>query len=449
MSLKVIELNDCGIKVGDESGIILESPGFALVTDDKVEVGESAKQHARLQPTNSFNKYWHELSLDPVSQSEKVRHYADLAYAQLLQLSEAAKIDKDVIFAVPGNFTRQQLSILLGLVQQCPFETIGLVDAALAASVSLAQSEHIVYADIQLHQVVVNKLTVIGDNVETGGVVQIPGVGYQNFINLMMQIATDMFIQQCRFNPQHNAESEQQLYNEIPSWLLQGETEKTLQLELKNAGATYVAKLPREALISALNDYYTKIVEQVQAMASTTNTQLLLSANLAELPGFQSAVKKFSNFSAVEEDLVNYACHQYRDLITCSGRAIHLVHKLPAESQHGEAYSDNKWESQSEHPTHALFSGRAIAIDRIEIKNKTKLNGSFQVGAAIVMNIESLPESLGRIEKRGEQVYLNTDELEVFLNDYPVTGERLLSLGDRICFIKSGEEISLIQVSDG
>ncbi|GIT23425.1 MAG: hypothetical protein CM1200mP40_31070 [Gammaproteobacteria bacterium] len=56
MALNVIELNDRGIKVGDESGIIVQSPGFALVVDDKLEVGETAEQQARFnQPTVSIS----------------------------------------------------------------------------------------------------------------------------------------------------------------------------------------------------------------------------------------------------------------------------------------------------------------------------------------------------------------------------------------------------------
>ena len=67
MSLKVIELNDSGIVVGDKDGIIAQSPGFAFAAEDSLEIGEVAEQKARLQPTNSYNKYWHELSLEPIS----------------------------------------------------------------------------------------------------------------------------------------------------------------------------------------------------------------------------------------------------------------------------------------------------------------------------------------------------------------------------------------------
>ena len=448
MALNVIELNDSGIKVGDESGIIVQSPGFALVVDDKLEVGETAEQQARLQPTNSFNKYWHDLNLEPISHGNKFRHYADLAYAQLVHLAEVWEINNDVIFAVPGNFSRQQLAILLGLAQQSPFTTIGVVDSALAAAVTAAQAEHTVFADIQLHQVVLTKLAIVDDYLATEGVVQIPGVGNQNFMNLMMQIATDMFIQQCRFNPQHNAESEQQLYNELPKWLLQDVKEKTLQLELKSASAMHTAKLPRAMLITSLNEYYKKINEQINAITLDNNTQLLLSKTLSELPGFQASLNQNCSVAIVEDHLVNAACYQYRDIINSSDEGIHLVTKFPVESL-GPKETESDTSEATDNPTHALFLNRAISISTIEIKNNVQLNGSVAAVKVIVMNIENLPESLGRIDKRSNGVYLNSGEQEVFLNDKPVTGEQLLALGDRIRFASDGEEISLIKVANG
>ena len=134
MSLKVIELNDNALRVGDDSGILVESPGFALAVENKkLILGEAAKQQARIHPTNSYNRYWHELSIDPLNQTAGIRHFADIAYAHLLHLAKAGEIDGDEIFAVPGNFTRAHLAILLGLVNQSPFRTAGLVDSALAA----------------------------------------------------------------------------------------------------------------------------------------------------------------------------------------------------------------------------------------------------------------------------------------------------------------------------
>jgi hypothetical protein len=122
-----------------------------------------------------------------------------------MHLAEEAEIEGDVIFAVPGNFTRQQLAILLGLVNHTPFKAGGVVNSAVAAAALAAEASNIIYIDLQLHQAVVTRLNTQDDHLQAGTTIQVPGVGSQNFMDLMMQMATGMFIQQCRFNPQHNA----------------------------------------------------------------------------------------------------------------------------------------------------------------------------------------------------------------------------------------------------
>jgi hypothetical protein len=450
MSLKVIELNDSGIKVGDESGIIVQSPGFALASDDSIEVGEAAEQQARLQPTRAYNKYWHELSLDPVSHGNRIRHFADIAYAQLLHLAEAGDIDADVIFAVPGNFTRRQLAILLGLARQSPFNPIGVVDSALAAAIAAARSRSVIYADIQLHQVVLTRLKVKDDHLTTESVVQIPGVGSQNFKDQMMQLATGLFIQQCRFNPQHNAESEQQLYNSLPLWLRQDDD--TLMLELKSATTSHRAKMPKESLISNLSGHYRNINRQITALATDHDMQLMLSAELAALPGFTASLAN-PDLIVVEPHIVNETVLQYRDLITTAGEeGVSLIDKLPAAGINGEPAGralQTQTEGAAGLPTHALYGNRALAVDSIEIWNRQALNGNAAATQAIVMSLSGLPERLGRIEKRRGGVFLDSGAQEVLLNDATVSGEQRLALGDRIRFSEDAQEICLIQVSDG
>ena len=49
MSVKIIELNDRAVHVGDETGVILQSPGFALAEGSSIVLGEAAERQARLR----------------------------------------------------------------------------------------------------------------------------------------------------------------------------------------------------------------------------------------------------------------------------------------------------------------------------------------------------------------------------------------------------------------
>lgn len=454
MSLKVIELNDNAIRVGDENGIILQSPGFALAVGDELELGDAAQRQARIQPTNSYNKYWHELSLEPISHGNGIRHQADLAYAHLLYLARLGKIDDDVIFAVPGNFTRQQLSILLGLAKQSPFNPVGVVDSALAAAISTDHGDSVICADIQLHQVVLTKLVTANDQLRTDSVIQVPGVGSQDFMSLMMHLATGLFIQQCRFNPQHDAESEQQLYNALPHWLRQDDSNKSsLLLELKTQHAVHTAKMPRESLLNNLSGHYKNIGQQIAALAAGRNVQLLISGELAELPGFTASLAGYNSMKILNPGTVSAACLDYREHIIRTEDAIHLVNSLPiARVGRQKAISDSSGSEQSDAqqlPTHALFKNRAIAISCIEIQNNEHLNGDASAANCITLSRADLPAHLGRIEKQNEEIYLDSGKQEFLLNQVRVCGKQNLKLGDQVQFTEGSEAIRFIQVHNG
>lgn len=430
MGLKVIELNDNALRVGDGSGILVESPGFALAHNKQLQLGDDAKQQARIHPTNSYNRYWHELSLDPINNTPGIRHFADIAYAHLLHLAKEGGVDGDVIFAVPGNFTRAHLAILLGLVKQSPFRTVGLVDSALAAvSSTLSEFDSYVYAEMQLHQVVLTKITADDNTLKRESVIQVPGVGSQNFMDLMMQLATDLFIQQCRFNPQHDAESEQQLYNALPTWLQQNDGDQnSLLLELTANTAVHTAKMPRENLISILSRHYKSIGQQVAELAAVGNSKLLLSPEFAALPGFNSYLSESIKTKLLPVDAISKSVFQNREGIIRGGEQVELVTTLA--KNRGTAKANAKAASKvaaklEEAATHALIGSTAIPL------GKTGLLGE-----------------LGRIEKRGNGFYLDSGKKEFLLNEHKVAGEHELSVGDLIQFSEGSESIRLIQVSN-
>lgn len=442
MTLKVIELNDKAIKVGDESGILLRSPGFVLADGKTVLLGEEAEKQARLKPTSAFNKYWQELSLEPFRQHEKFRHYADFAHAHLIHVAEQAELDHDVIFAVPGSFSRQQIAILMGLAKHSPLRPVGVVDSALAMAVAATTADTVIHADIQLHQVVLTRLRRKDDLLQTDSVIQVPGVGSQHFMDLMMKLATNLFIQQSRFNPQHNAESEQQLYNALPGWLAQNDKEGNLILELSNGGSVYTAKWPRQSLVSSLGGHYRRIAQQLAALAAADPAQLLLSEELAALPGLQATLVDYPNLLVVDSHSGLAGCLERADLIISGEEAVHRVTALPLAS------AAPVGAELAPLPTHALFRDHAYALSGLEIRNQESVNGHSAAVAGLALSIAGLPDRLGRIEKTGDGLCFQGEAAQFFVNDEQCHGRAALALGDRLRFPGSDESIRLIRVSD-
>lgn len=432
MSLKVIELNDAMLKVGDASGIVCQSPGFALAQDKALVLGEAAEQQAKLHPTHSYNKYWYELSVDPLPHGKFIRHYADLAYAQLQDLMQQAAIENDVLLAVPGNFTRQQLAILLGLAKTCQLNIVGVVDSALAAAQSHLVEKQLVYAEQQLHQVVLTRLNYNNNALGVDTVVQIPGVGSQNMIDQIMQLATNAFIQQCRFNPQHNAETEQQLYNAVSGWWRQSNVDESgLVLELQVGSNAYTAKMPRETLISSLGNHYKKIQQQLVALTNSGSNGILLNSGIASLPGLRQLVDDKHIVKAVSDDAIIRTCLDYEAQIRSHETGIKLVSSLTLSTGPGNSDGstvDTKTVPDNL-PTHVLYRHQAIPLTAL------RANGNL-----------NLPKVPGDIISSPHAVILDSGNKEFLLNAQPVKGRLELALGDRVQEKGSSDTLTLIRV---
>ena len=281
---------------------------------------------------------------------------------------------------------------------------------------------------MQLHQVVLTKIIVGKGGLQRESVIQVPGVGSQKFMDLMMDLVTSLFIEQCRFNPQHDAESEQQLYNALPSWLENDDkSQNSLLLELKANTAVYTAKMPRESLVNNLSKHYKSISQQLAQLAMDTNCKLLLSSDFAGLPGFRSFLGESIELEELPGDAICRAVILNQDNIANSDGHIQLTTSLPrvAVSMEVANQSDSaETRPAREQATHVLLGSTAIPLGEV-----------------------NLPK-LGQIKQDGDGFYLDSGKQEFLLNRHKVVGKHALSLGDLIQSSEDSELIQLIQVSN-
>lgn len=321
MSVAIIELNDSEIRVARDDEIVLRSPGYAVVSRNGVEVGSAAARKARLNPRAQQNRYWQNLNLDPLpSPTARVRHHADLAYAHLLEIHEQSGRPDEVLFAVPGHYSNEQLALLLGLVEASPFRAVGLVDSAVAAAASRAGPGTWVHAEIYLHQTVLTHLEVT-EEVSRTSVEAVDGAGLVAVMDDCAAMISELFIRQSRFDPQHHAETEQSLYNQIPECLRALGDNSEAAIEIPYQRTAYLVKLPRAAVLEALQPVYRKI-----ARALPEGAFPLIGDRLSGLPGF---VAQLGAAEVLGPECVFQSCRAQFERIRSSGSALDFVTRLP------------------------------------------------------------------------------------------------------------------------
>lgn len=283
----IIELNDSGILLANTSGLRLCEPGYAWLTPNGIHTGEAARRHAYLEPQRVHHQFWSQLSLTPLNLTSShanghARHHADLAYNQLLQLHHAAGEPQQVIFSVPGTFSREQLSILLGLAQAAPFEAAGLVDSAVAGATTLSESGEWLHLDLHLHQTVLTRLR-IGAQVERLHVQAVAGAGLKALFDNWAHHIAHLFIRQYRYDPLHTATSEQQLHDRIDEWLQRLAHDHEIAIELDSRRGTYSLNLASETFAVSNEALLERLRHAIDQQGQGCRG-LLISDRVARLP---------------------------------------------------------------------------------------------------------------------------------------------------------------------
>lgn len=446
MSPSIIELNDSEIRVARGTDIILRTPGYAVLKPDTVILGTEAIQLSHLHPRETSNRFWSNLNQDPLAtRTSLARHNADLAYRQLLMIHEQADKPEEFIFSVPGSFSEEQLSLLLGIVEACPFAAAGLVDTAVAAAVAaISEQGNYVHIDIHLHETVLTFLN-IQEEVRREEVRIVDDCGITDIYDACAGLLADLFVQQSRFDPLHHAETEQALYDQIPACLAALNDRNEVSVEIRFEKARHQARLFREPLLQTLDRLYTRILERINGHES-----VLIGDRLGDLPGFGERIR---SGRLLAQESVFHGIHRNLTVIHAPGPPLRFVISLPvsrdteaapavakplvanpASDDSGSGGYRHAWEPEV---THVLIHHQAFPLGRKPV----------YLSAEGTIARERQDNSHCSATREEEGVFVRQEaELSLFVNGHRINGDSLVHAGDTLGFAGSDTTFRFIHV---
>lgn len=459
-----LELIDAGLVLAQQrsgaasetTGVLHEVPGIAVLEEAETFTGSEAAPRIRLKPLIAHTNFWRTLNTEPlVRPSQLARTTADLAFKQADALLGAYKPDPDgVLLAIPAGYSREQLGLLLGVINETGVSVAGVVDAALAACSLEPAPARVLHLDLELHQAILTVLEYVGG--ERAGLKRsryeiAPRHGLLSLQQSWMRLIAENFVRHTRFDPLHDAASEQRLLDQLPGWLAQLADEPLLTLTLQFGERELAIELQREQFLAAAEAHYAELLKLVQgARVAGLPIELRVSQRVAAMPGLIERLSSLRDckLRVLSRGAAALGALAHSAVIRRPADALALVYHLPViRAEHSAASGADEESTPAQlRPTHLLFQGRAWAISEQPLA----------IGWSVAPDSRSLvlpsaAPGLSRshctvVRRNGSVVIEDRSTYGSYVNEERVVGRTALTVGDRLRLGSPGITLELIQL---
>jgi hypothetical protein len=460
-----LDLGDSGLLGVAEGGAVFgPSPGCALVEGGEPVFGEETLKRSRLSPRLVASDYWSRLATDPLGPPfPDGLTSADLVHAHLGSVWRKAKAGtREVLLAVPGVYDERQLGLLLGIAQSLEMPVAGLVDSAVAAASAGFSGERLLCLDVGLRRALVTEIRQ-GTSLVRERVVRLERWGLDEVIDGQMRGAAEAFVRLARFDPLHDAPTEQALFDRLPGWLRSLERDGGVRASLPAAGGEATIELRQSEAEAWTARFAEELSQQVSVLKRAGEpATILVSAHAARLPGLTGRLAAVRGVEVVllPAQAAAAGALRERDAIRSPAGALRLVTRLPRPRAPDGTIGGGAVivpprarpapaTGTAPRPTHVLlgFTARAITGEPLVLGTAPPATGRW-------VRVEGETAGVSRahcrlFESAGEVVVEDLSTWGTYVNGERVVGRAVLAAGDRIRMGSPGVELSLVAAQEG
>ncbi|MCH2098630.1 MAG: hypothetical protein MK142_09605, partial [Pseudomonadales bacterium] len=276
--------------------------------------------------------------------------------------------------------------------------------------------------EAQMHGAALTLIERDGDSLQRSSVIDLPALGLAPLREATMNVIADCFVRETRFDPLHDAQTEQRLYDHLDAWLAELARGQEAELELQTAAQVHRVNLRPRRIEDKLGPRFDALLEALPAGAD-----LLVGPRLAAIPGLMARLREAARgaVEAFSEAAVTASTLAHEDDIRQDGDALRFVTRLRAGATPTVQASGTERESTPEvspHPapvaapqaapevsateadapthddavTHVLLGHRAWPLSQARI----------EIGGPNGLDSARLPLHLGTLEQRADGWHL-------------------------------------------
>ncbi|MCP4832726.1 MAG: FHA domain-containing protein [Gammaproteobacteria bacterium] len=440
MSFLGIELNDAGITCVTDAGVVFSEPGCALLNDQGMVFGAAAQQAASRFPRAFHDRYWLRLSDEPLTAGlGGVQTCADLVHAQLAQIWEVTANDvSQVAFSVPSYWSRDQLALLLGISQELDIPLKGLVENPVAATRRPYPGYELLNIETGMHLTGISHMHSEASEIKYA-LDTVADTGVVALRRTCAEYISGRFLECCRFDPLHDAESEQGVYDLMDEWLATLVQSGTTKIRMNYKGNDYSALLDVASLSSQLRRCSQALIQVLRSVVSVDQpTALQIDAHLASYPGVVDMLLELPGcdvFVLESGAAARGLWARHKNLLNNSSSTeagCSLSVSLPFDQLPVQAAEKVVPAIMNCSPTHLLHAGVAYRLGALAFHIGTELDTS-DYGFLVSSRHAGVSRQHCSIELSEGHVRLNDySRFGTFLNGRKLKGSAILQTGDLV-----------------
>jgi hypothetical protein len=456
MSVLGLHLDDAAATVARDGALLSTAPSIVHADpDDGVRFGHPAADTVRRAPHRVSSTHWSSL----VRGDAPARAAMPVLRAELRARVAALHRPGDALqVAVPAALDPAALAWVLGACRAESLPVTALHDAAAVAVAALGLEGAVLVLEAGLHHVAVSRVAADGGTARRRAVRITRETGLMPLRQAWMQSVAEAMLLRSRFDPLHDAASEQRLFDRIDAAAAAATAEGSAIVELptRDGGSVSVA-LSRDQFAAAAGPVHRAALAMIEGLRPPgTAFTLLVPAAAATVPGLCEGLLGIPGVRmlSLPDGLVARAVSQVGpgagaeatgtpdDAVTLH-RAVTFVAPIGSGVEIAPA---SALASRGTPPTHVLWNGEAVALaDALEV-GRGPVAGGIRLEAGMA-GVSRLHCSLRRSPQGAEIV--DHSRYGTWLNGLRVAGRASLWAGDRIRIGDPGVELALIAVGGG
>ena len=448
-----IELDDRSVSFAREGRVLSSAPSAVWDGSTGDLPGANAWSGLRRHPTAASTRHLGSLLSQPVATDRTVA----LVAAELVRrlAVEAPTPEERVWIAVPARASARGLSAMLAIARNLSLPVDGFVDSAVASVAALALERSAIVLEVGMHHAAATYIDRDGAQVRRRRTVMSERGGLMSFYQGWLELVSTTMVKQTRFDPLHDAATEQQLFDSLAGWAREAADQGSANAVLTKGAERFEVALTRDQFAQAGQSLHRELVcllhELRPAGAPVT---LVVPAVIGHLPGLREELEQFVDCELVSlpDGFAALATSKLDLPERTSDDPVRLLRRLPASQEPGAAAAVPRdmlgsRQGRSVSPSHLLLNAQvyALGVESIVI-------GRLPAGPRTI----ALPEGLAGVSRRhctlapegDELVLLDHSSFGTFVNGERVAERVRVRAGDRVRLGDPGIELALIAVDE-